>query len=130
MLAFVVHHESAVAIRHWWGVSKGVIWRWRKPLEVTRINNEGTHRLVCAASDLGAEAMSERGLADKEMEQYGQRALDMNLGRFLQPGYHDAWWTPEEVAVLGTMSDEQVTKKVKRSTVAVRHKRMSPWPMA
>jgi hypothetical protein len=28
-LARAIRHESAAAIRHWWGVSVGVVWRWR-----------------------------------------------------------------------------------------------------
>jgi hypothetical protein len=30
--ARAVRLESAAAIRHWWGVSVGVVWRWRKAL--------------------------------------------------------------------------------------------------
>jgi hypothetical protein len=28
-LARAVRHESAAALRHWWGVSEGVVQRWR-----------------------------------------------------------------------------------------------------
>src|SRR5271167_1560045 len=33
-LARAVRMESAAAIRHWWGVSVCVVWRWRKALGV------------------------------------------------------------------------------------------------
>jgi hypothetical protein len=52
-LARAVQHESAAAVCHWWGVSEGVVWRWRKALGVTRTNNEGSRRLIRAASERG-----------------------------------------------------------------------------
>jgi hypothetical protein len=33
-LARAVRQESAAAVCQWWGVSEGVVWRWRKVLEV------------------------------------------------------------------------------------------------
>jgi hypothetical protein len=53
-LARAVRHESAAALRHWWGVSVGVAWRWRKALGVGRTNCPGSQRLVRAASERGA----------------------------------------------------------------------------
>jgi hypothetical protein len=55
-LARAVRRESAAAVRYWWGVSEGVVWRWRRrrALGVTRTNNEGTRRRVRAASEAGA----------------------------------------------------------------------------
>jgi hypothetical protein len=29
-LARAVRQESAAAVMHWWGVTAGVVWRWRK----------------------------------------------------------------------------------------------------
>jgi len=43
-LARAVRHESATAIMAWWGVTVAVVWRWRKVLGVTFINNEGSRR--------------------------------------------------------------------------------------
>jgi hypothetical protein len=37
-LVRAVRHESAAAIRFWWGVSPGVVERWRRTLGVTRTN--------------------------------------------------------------------------------------------
>src|SRR5262249_13439060 len=45
--------DPALALRRWWGASVGVVWRWRRSLEVTKINNPGTHRLVEAAAATG-----------------------------------------------------------------------------
>ena len=56
-LARAIRHESAAAVCFWWGVSDGVIHRWRRALGVTRTSNEGSQRLIRAASELGAEQL-------------------------------------------------------------------------
>jgi hypothetical protein len=55
-LARAVRHEAAAAIRHWWGVSVAVVWRWRKALGVGRMDSEGSRRLIQAAVEAGADA--------------------------------------------------------------------------
>jgi hypothetical protein len=60
-LARAIRHESAAAIRHWWGVSVGVVWRWRKALGVGRMDNKGSARLIQAAAAMGGEAFGARG---------------------------------------------------------------------
>src|SRR5438876_8820403 len=49
-LARAVRCELALAIGYWWGVTEGVVWRWRKALGVTRTNNEGSQRLIHQAA--------------------------------------------------------------------------------
>src|SRR5262245_35178399 len=48
-LARAVRHESCAAVAHWWGIHPTTVIKWRRSLEVTRTNNEGTHRLVLGA---------------------------------------------------------------------------------
>ena len=52
---------------------------WRKALKVTRTNNQGSQRLIHAAADLGAEAVSEREGTSEEREAKRQLAMEMNL---------------------------------------------------
>src|SRR5262245_55442897 len=40
-LVRAVRLESAAAVCWWWGVSAGVVWRWRKILGVTSASNPG-----------------------------------------------------------------------------------------
>ena len=122
-LARAVCHESAAAVCHWWGTCQGAVKRWRKALDVTRTNNEGSQRLIHTAADLGGEALAARGLTPEEIEQRRVQARNMNLSQYLPKGYHGPWWTDEEIALLGTMADEQVAKKVNRPVQAVRQKR-------
>jgi len=60
-LARAVRHESAAAIMHYWGVTAGVVWRWRKALGVGRADTEGSRWLIQAASAAGVEAFWKRG---------------------------------------------------------------------
>ena len=122
-LARAVCHESAAAICYWWGTCKGAVGRWRKTLEVTRTNSEGSQRLIHVAAELGAEAMSERGLTPEEREQRRERALQKNLSQYLQKGYHGPWWKTEDIALLGTMDDAEVARRTGRTLEAVRSKR-------
>jgi hypothetical protein len=81
-LARAVRLESAAAVKHWWRVGTGVVWRWRKALAVTRTNNPGTRRLMLAASEVGASV--KRGVA-LPAEQVGLR-------RRTAPGLRVAGW--------------------------------------
>src|SRR5262245_50970880 len=92
-LVEAVKRESAAAVGYWFGVSEGVVWRWRKALGVTRTNNPGSRRLVRAASAEGGAASRERGVTDEEREHRRRVAKRLKLGRNLIPGYHGPWWT-------------------------------------
>jgi len=60
-------------------VTEGVAGRWRKVLGVTRVNNEGTHRLVQAVAEEGGAAAREWLQAQpEEVERRRQRFLGMN----------------------------------------------------
>ena len=108
---------------YWWGVGVKTVWRWRMALGVTRTSNEGTRRLVRAASEKGASRIRGKRLPPEQVERRRRTALEMGLGAHLRPGYHGPWWTQEEKALLGTDTDEAVGLRVGRSTQAVRIKR-------
>lgn len=44
-LVRAVQTESSLAVQHWFGVSGGTVWKWRKALNVGRQNCPGTHKL-------------------------------------------------------------------------------------
>src|SRR5260370_998924 len=56
-LARAVRTEAAAAVCFWWGASRNVVRQWRRFLDVDRVNNPGTHRLVQASAEAGAEAI-------------------------------------------------------------------------
>jgi hypothetical protein len=53
---------------------------WRRTLEVTRTNNEGTQRLKCAASELGAEQLRGKRLTAEQVERRRRTARELDLG--------------------------------------------------
>jgi len=55
-LARAVRQESAAAIMHYWGVTAGVVWRWRKTLGVDWAATEASRLLIHAAAMAGGEA--------------------------------------------------------------------------
>jgi hypothetical protein len=119
-LARAVRCESAAAVRYWWGVGAGVVGRWRKALGVTRTNNEGSQRLIHAASERGAAVLRGQELSDEECDARSRRAIELDLKRFLRPGYHGPRWTPEQLQLLGTAPDAVVAARIGRTALAVR----------
>jgi hypothetical protein len=122
-LACAIRHESASAVRFWWGVSEGVIHRWRMALGVTRTNNEGSRRLIRSACVKGAARYRGKRLPPDQVERRRRTANELGLGRYLQPDYHGPWWTAREIALLGRVPDEEVARRTERSVNAVRQKR-------
>ena len=58
------------------------------------------------------------------MERRQRTARELNLGKYLQPGYNlGPWWAPAEVRLLGKRPDDEVAAKVGRTHNAVRIKR-------
>jgi hypothetical protein len=107
------------------GDRERVVCHWRKALGVTRTNNEGSRRLIRAASERGAEQFRGRRLTDEQVERRRRTAKELNLGRHLHKGYYGPWWTKAEMALLGWLPDEEVARRTGRSTDAVRQKRQA-----
>jgi hypothetical protein len=122
-LARAVRHEAAAAIRHWWGGSVGVVWRWRRCLGVGRTDSEGSRRLNQSAAEAGGAAMHERGLTDQEAEELRRRAVELDLGQYLPTGCHAPRRTDGELALLGTMPDEELAARTGKRPGAVSLKR-------
>lgn len=122
-LVHAVRCESALAVGYWWGVSEGVVWRWRKALAVGRMDSEGSRLLIEAASLKGAAAVQEHEWTAKERRARRRKAIELDLGRHLPTGYHGPRWTKKQLALLGTMSDADVAAIVGRTVTAVRVRR-------
>jgi hypothetical protein len=80
-----------------------------------------------AAAEKGAAAVKAREWTDEECDERSRRAIALNVGRTLVTGYRGAWWTPEDIALLGTVPDEEVARRTGRTAAAVRRKR---WELA
>ena len=112
-LARAVRLEAATAIMHWWGVTAGVVWRWRKALGVGRVDNAGSRRLIRAASAKGADAVRGPGPTPEQLERR-RRWRESNLA---------PRWPAAHAALLGKLPDDEVARRTGRSWNAVRQKR-------
>jgi hypothetical protein len=122
-LARAVRTESAVAIKRWWGVSSKAAWHWRRALSVGRTNNEGSLRLIQAASAAGVEVLKRDGLPDAVCDRMSERARRADQVRFLRGHPPIPPWTPTELRQLGVAPDDVVALRIGRSVGAVRSRR-------
>jgi hypothetical protein len=90
---------------------------------VSRTNNPTTHRLMLANAQAAAEAMKAKEWTDDESDARSERSKRLNLARHLRTGYRGPRWTPEQLALLGTLLDDDVARQTGRTTNAVRIKR-------
>ncbi len=131
-LARAVRTESAAAVMYWWGFTEGVVWRWRRVLEVTKTNNKRTHQLMKQSAQAGAGAVKA-----KVLETPAQR--DQNWPRRKRgpaAELQGQWWTRQECRLLGRYSDAEVARLTGRTLHGIRNKRLklgrkspstSPW---
>lgn len=134
-LAKAIRTESAQAPAYWFGVSTGVVWRWRRAFGVGgRVKTtKGTKRAIHGAAKKGAEAIKAKVWTDAERRAQSRRSKRLGLkpsGR-----WKGRERTAEQVALLGTDHDEAVAKKLGRTRGAVTFQRVqrgvpahSGWP--
>ncbi|HKB35614.1 MAG TPA: hypothetical protein VKD72_04115 [Gemmataceae bacterium] len=96
------------------------MWHWRRALGVGRTDSPGSRRLIRAAAETGAEGIKRREWTDEEREQYRQRAVELDLGRFLVAPRLERQWKRAELRLLGTAPDEEIAARIGRTTTAVR----------
>jgi hypothetical protein len=117
-LARAVRLESSLAIQRWWGVTESTVWFWRQALGVGRYN-EGSAKL---RGDLNAhlgEQLRGKRVPPEQVERRRRTALELGL-RPPQGYGGNRPWTQEELALLGTVPDEDLTARFGRSRTAVR----------
>ena len=141
-LVRAVRVESEQAITYHWHVSKATVRKWRQVLGV-EMWNEGSGRLLAHAVELArtpearekiAQAAVGRVLTPEHREKL--RALNsrpkseamkqrMSERRHaaLARGQRSRPWSPEEDALLGTLPDRELAKKLGRSRSAVAGRR-------
>jgi hypothetical protein len=122
-LARAVRTEAAAAVAYWWGVGPTAVARWRKALGVTRSNNAGTVRLRLEVAKRAGDAAKSHEYTDAERAVRRRNALRLNLGRHLRRDTNGRQWTPAEDAMLGTLPDDEVAKRIGRKPSAVRVRR-------
>ena len=110
-LAKAIRRESNLAVAHWWGVGGGTVARWRRALGVGH-TTQGTHN---AKSNWGKQPSRLARLAEiqKISNDPIRRARLAQRNRRLRQFRRNArHWTPREDALLGTMPDQKLARKL------------------
>lgn len=123
-LARAIQCESALAIRYWWGIqSQTTLGKWRRALEVTRTNNEGSQLLIHAATAKALEIAREVGLSDEERQRRSDLVSEMRLWERSPEVTYGVPWTAEAGALLGTIPDAEAARRTGHTLNAVRIRR-------
>jgi hypothetical protein len=115
-----------VALQHWFGVGAAAVWAWRKAFGVSQFGTDGSKRLHEITVAKGAAKTRGKRLAPEQVELRRKNALALNLSRHIHPcpkPNGSRPWTDEELALMGTMSDEELAARIGRSKTGVRVKR-------
>jgi hypothetical protein len=127
ILARAIRTESAEGIAYWFGVSSGVVWRWRKAFGVsgtaTTPGSKKAHRRVCKA---GAEGIKTKEWTDEELDARSDAARRSKQSQWFGPRWTPARgvWTAAQLALLGTDHDMVIAKRIGRTLNAVTVKRV------
>jgi hypothetical protein len=115
--------ESAEALKHWFGVGTKAVWNWRKrfiPGE-GKFRTKGSRKAHQKASEEGAAGIKAKEWTDAELDARAERSRRLGLrptGRWA-----GREWTPEQLALLGTMPDADLAAQLGKTEAAVRGRR-------
>jgi hypothetical protein len=119
-LARAVRLESSLALQHWFGIGGETVWRWRRILGVPKLN-PGSARLRLALNKEYGAGLKGKRLPPEQVERRRQTARALGLrppARWTATG-----WTAEQLALLGTMPDADLARRIGRTVEAVRGRR-------
>jgi hypothetical protein len=122
-LARAVRCESAAAICHWWRVSGATVIKWRKAFGVNRQNNAWSQVLIHAATARALRAALQQDYSAEERQRRSQLARKLKIWEESPEVTYGVAWTPEAVALLGTMPDPEVACRTGHTVNAVRIRR-------
>jgi len=122
-LARAIQHESAAAIIYWWGVSKFTVIKWRKALDATRKNNAGSQILIHAATAKARDVANQHGPTEEYRRKQRNHMIRRRLWELAPAVTHGIPWMPEHLALLGTMTDDEVVARTGHPFTSVRTKR-------
>ena len=119
-----IHTESALALRHWFGVSRTCVNCWRRWAGVEgHLTTRGSIRERQRISELGAEVVRGTKQSDEERAAKSKRSKALDLIRHARAKRWPNGWTPEMDARLGTAPDIQLAWAWGKSETAVRMRR-------
>lgn len=121
-LVDAVRAESVLAICHWFGVSRRLVWKWRKALGIGRMT-AGSRRLRRLQTFSAAERI--RSAKTVRSQKHRQAQRQRALARWRRKGSfgNARKWTAKELRLLGRFSDSEIARQIGRTECAVTVKR-------
>jgi hypothetical protein len=124
-LVRAIKTESADALSHWFGVSSGVVWRWRKWQGIEHYGTPGSEKLHEQICKKGADAVRGKQFSDERCDAQAERSKKLGLHPPNRWTEENGAWTKDELTILGTEKDAEIAELIGRTTIAVRCKRVS-----
>ena len=122
-LVRAIRTESAVALKHHFGVGTKVVWMWRRAFGVVgRAGTTGSRIAIRGAAVLGADAVKAKVWTRTELR--AKSATSKRLGLKPPERWRETGWTTDQIALLGTDHDEAIAKRISRSRSAVTTQRV------
>lgn len=113
---------------HWFGISVSTIWSWRKAFGVTQWGTPGSKRLLEANTIKANESVRGKKLSKKAVRDRRKRAKELNLVQHLRDYQAkmraERPWTDADIALIGTMKDTQLARKLGRTRDEVHNERV------
>jgi len=116
-----IRTESAEALLHHFGVTAGVVWRWRKAFGISQYGTPGSEALHAQTCAKGAAGIKAKVWTDEELDAKAELSKRLGLkptGRWAVGG-----WTAEELTLLGTHDDDVIAARIGRTAGAVQCQR-------
>lgn len=117
-----IRTESALALKHHFGIQTTLAWRYRKWLGVEgHIKTPGSRHLQQEVSEKGAAGIKAKEWTDEELDRKAEAAKRCGT----RPGerWSELRWTADQDALLGTDDDEVIGARIGRTAAAVRSRR-------
>jgi hypothetical protein len=114
-LARAVRLESSLALQYWFSICEETVWRWRQILGVPKQNPASALLRRALNREDGARLKGKKPPPDQE----GRRRP--TAGALVQRA--EKRWTAEQLALLGTMPDEDLARRTGRTALAIRCQR-------
>lgn len=114
-LVRAIQTESSLALQHWFGVTRGTVWRWRTAFGVGQWGTPGSRGLHAKTCAKGGAGMRAKEFTEAEHDARSARAKASGQRPPPRPP-----WTPAMDAVLGAVGDADAARRLGTTRSAAR----------
>jgi hypothetical protein len=127
-LVRAIRSESAAALMYWWDVGEAAVWAWRRAFGVSQFGTDGSKRLhEITVAKAAAKTRGKPLSAEARAKMHRAAVKRADLAGLLERARAKRWagrgWTRAQIALLGTMPDDELVARTGRTVGAVRVRR-------